>query len=41
MLITKYVKVEITGYNIKYYKSKGYDNISKGNIIDIPIESLY
>lgn len=41
MLLTKCVEVKITGYNIKYYKSKGYNDISKGDIINIPVEDLH
>lgn len=41
MLLTKYIDIKITGYNIKYYKSKGYPSISKGDIITIPVGDLY
>lgn len=41
MLITKQIKVKITGYNIKYYKSNGYSNISKEQIVEISIDDLY
>lgn len=41
MLLTKYIDIKITGYNIKYYKSKGYTSISKGDIITIPVGDLY
>lgn len=41
MLVTKSVDVKITGHNIKYYKSKGYNDISKEDVITVPVEDLY